>query len=91
MNPIHLKTFLVVQKHLNYSRAGEELYLSQPAVSRQVKQLEQHLGLPLFEQIGKTLHLTDAGRTLVAEAQHVLAGLERVVEAVAAHTRLVKG
>lgn len=91
MNPIHLKTFLVVQKHLNYSRAAEELYLSQPAVSRQVKQLENLLGLPLFEQIGKTLHLTDAGRTLVTEAGVLLAGLERVMESVAAHKGLVKG
>ncbi len=61
-----LKVFTSVAKHSSYTRAAEELFLSQPAVSIQVKQLEGHIGMPLFEQIGKKIHLTQAGR----EVQH---------------------
>lgn len=59
-----LQVFEKVASHLNYSRAAEELYLSQPAVSMQIKQLEGHIGLPLFEQMGKKIFLTEAGREL---------------------------
>ncbi len=56
-----LQVFEKVANHLNYSRAAEELYLSQPAVSMQIKQLEENIGLPLFEQMGKKIFLTAAG------------------------------
>lgn len=46
----------------SFSRASEDLHLTQPAVSMQIKQLEETLGLPLFEQIGRRIHLTEAGR-----------------------------
>ncbi|HUV99702.1 MAG TPA: LysR family transcriptional regulator [Gallionella sp.] len=59
-----LQVFEKVANNLNYSRAAEELYLSQPAVSMQIKQLEGHIGLPLFEQMGKKIFLTEAGREL---------------------------
>lgn len=59
-----LRVFEVVARHLSFSRAAEELHLSQPAVSMQIKQLEQNLGLPLFEQLGKRIYPTDAGREL---------------------------
>jgi DNA-binding transcriptional LysR family regulator len=59
-----LKVFESVARHLSYSRAAEELHLSQPAVSMQVKQLEENIGLPLFEQLGKKIYLTDAGEEL---------------------------
>lgn len=60
-----LQVFSSVARHLNHSRAAEELYLSQPAVSMQIKQLEQNVGMPLFEQVGKQLHLTEAGREML--------------------------
>ncbi len=91
MNPIHLRTFLAVRKHLNYTRAAEEVFLSQPAVSRQIRQLERELGVPLFEQLGKSLHLTDAGRTLAREAERALGTLERTAEAVRAHRTAERG
>ncbi|MBI5429667.1 MAG: LysR family transcriptional regulator [Nitrosomonadales bacterium] len=59
-----LQVFEKVAGHLNYSRAAKELFLSQPAVSMQIKQLEGHIGLPLFEQMGKKIFLTEAGREL---------------------------
>ena len=56
-----LKTFESVARLLSYTRAAEELHLSQPAISMQVKQLEDHAGMALLEQIGKKTHLTQAG------------------------------
>jgi DNA-binding transcriptional LysR family regulator len=56
-----LKVFESVARNLSFSRAAEELHLSQPAVSTQVKRLQEHAGLPLFEQLGKKIHLTPAG------------------------------
>jgi DNA-binding transcriptional LysR family regulator len=66
-----LQVFEKVASHLNYSRAAEELYLSQPAVSMQIKQLEAHIGLPLFEQMGKKIFLTEAGRELFHYARNI--------------------
>ena len=66
-----LQVFEKVASHLNYSRAAEELYLSQPAVSMQIKQLEVNIGLPLFEQMGKKIFLTGAGRELLHYSRSV--------------------
>lgn len=66
-----LQVFEKVASHLNYSRAAKELYLSQPAVSMQIKQLEGHIGLPLFEQMGKKIFLTEAGRELFQYARSI--------------------
>ena len=59
-----LKVFESVARHLSYSRAADELHLTQPAVSMQIKQLEDNISLPLFEQLGKRIFLTEAGREL---------------------------
>lgn len=59
-----LKVFESVARHLSYSRAADELHLTQPAVSMQIKQLEDNIGLPLLEQLGKRIYLTEAGREL---------------------------
>ena len=78
-----LQVFEKVANHLNYSRAAEELYLSQPAVSMQIKQLEGHLGLPLFEQMGKKIFLAEAGRELFHYAKGIaqqLAEMEAVFD-----------
>jgi DNA-binding transcriptional LysR family regulator len=56
-----LQVFNVVATKLNFSSAAKLLYLSQPAVSMQIKQLEDNIGLPLFEQMGKKIFLTEAG------------------------------
>ena len=56
-----LKVFEAVARLLSYTNAAKELYLTQPAVSMQIKQLEENAGLPLLEQIGKKIYLTEAG------------------------------
>jgi LysR family transcriptional regulator, low CO2-responsive transcriptional regulator len=66
-----LQVFEKVASHLNYTRAAEELYLSQPAVSMQIKQLEGHIGLPLLEQMGKKIFLTEAGRELFQYSRNI--------------------
>ena len=68
----HLRTFHSVAQNRNYSKAGEELSLSQPAVSRQVAALEKGLGLDLFSQRGRQVVLTDAGRTLYDYADRII-------------------
>lgn len=59
-----LKIFESVARLLNFTHAAEELHLTQPAVSIQIKRLEEMVTLPLFEQIGKRIHLTEAGKEL---------------------------
>lgn len=66
----------------SFSAASAELHLTQPAVSMQIKQLEASLGMPLFEQIGKRIHLTEAGRQTLHASQAVhgeLANLEQTL------------
>ncbi|MDP7568959.1 MAG: LysR substrate-binding domain-containing protein [Arenicellales bacterium] len=67
-----LQVFEAVARHLSYTRAAEELYLTQPAVSMQIKQLEGSTGLPLFEQIGKKIYLTQAGETMLVHARTIM-------------------
>ncbi|MGA7936459.1 MAG: LysR family transcriptional regulator [Kovacikia sp.] len=66
-----LKVFEAVARHSSFTRAAEELFLTQPTVSMQVKQLSKAVGLPLFEQVGKRLYLTEAGKELYMTCQEV--------------------
>lgn len=79
-----IKVFEAVARHLNYSRAAEELRLSQPGVSLHVKQLEEHAGLPLFEQRGKKIYLTSAGREMLHYSRAMIQQLKEADEALAA-------
>ncbi|MFM0738735.1 LysR family transcriptional regulator [Paraburkholderia xenovorans] len=67
-----LKIFETVARHLSFSRAADELYLTQPAVSTQLKQLEEHAGLALFEQLGKKIYLTPAGSEMLHYARSII-------------------
>jgi DNA-binding transcriptional LysR family regulator len=70
-----LQVFLSVAKHLNYTRAAEEVSLSQPSVSVRMRQLEHDLHSKLFEQLGKKVALTEAGQLLVPYATRVIAAM----------------
>ncbi|MFA7317741.1 MAG: LysR substrate-binding domain-containing protein [Sulfuricella sp.] len=72
-----LKVFESVARNLSFTRAAEELHLTQPTVSIQLKQLSDIVGLPLLEQIGKRIHLTDAGRELLKVSHDIFEGLSR--------------
>ena len=73
LNLHHLRVFQTVVRHQSFSRAAEELILSQPAVSMHVKQLEKSVGLPLFERVGRQLVLTNAGQSLYHYSQQIFA------------------
>lgn len=66
-----LHIFIEVADLHSFTRAGEKLGYSQPTISFQIKQLEQELGVPLFDRIGHTVSLTDAGRDILPYAQNI--------------------
>ncbi len=72
----HIKIFVCVAKHLSMTRAAEELFIAQPAVSTTVSELERHYNLRLFERINKRLYLTEEGKDLLIKAQSVLAAFD---------------
>jgi len=73
-----IQVFEAVARLLSFTRAAEELFLSQPTVSMQIKKLETDIGLPLTEQIGKKLALTQAGMALQHAAEEILGTLRRL-------------
>lgn len=72
-----LKVFEAVARHNSFTRAAEELFLTQPTVSMQVKQLTKAVGMPLFDQVGKRLYLTQAGEELVKTCREVFEKLDQ--------------
>lgn len=71
-----LKVFISVAKHLSFSKAGEELYLTQPAISKRIASLEEQLGKPLFERFRRKVLLTEAGELLLPQAKQILNRIE---------------
>ena len=71
-----LKVFEAVARLLSYSRAAEEMFLSQPAVSIQIRKLEEHAGNVLFEQFGKKIYLTPAGSELLRISRAIIEQFE---------------
>lgn len=67
-----LRIFLAVVEHLHFTRAAEELYITQPAVSAAVQCLEKEYSVKLFHRVGRRIEITDAGRMLQVEAQKIL-------------------
>ncbi|MDB5897238.1 MAG: LysR family transcriptional regulator [Ramlibacter sp.] len=78
-----LKVFEAVARHRSFSRAAEELHQTQPAVSTQVRKLEEHAGLPLFEQLGKKIHLTPAGVQMLQSSREIIQKFKEAEEAMA--------
>jgi len=73
-----LKIFEALARNRSVTRAAEELYLTQPTASMQVKKLADAVGMPLFEQIGRQVHLTEAGRELYETCVEIFGSLERL-------------
>ncbi len=86
-----LRLFQSLGTHLSYTRVAEELFLTQPAVSIQIKRLEESVGIPLVEQMGKRLYLTQAGRELFEASRDVLDRLRVLNEDMIGLERGVKG
>src|SRR2546421_12747080 len=77
----HLRYFIAAAEEENVSRAALKLHVSQPALSRQIRDLEEELGFLLLERSAKSVRLTEAGRTFLAEVRAVLQRAEEAVKA----------
>lgn len=79
----HYRYFLAVAEELNFRKAADKLYISQPGLTRQIQQMEERLGAKLFERDRKSVHLTEAGKYLEGEIASVfqkLGDIQRSVE-----------
>src|SRR5690606_21352631 len=83
----HLKYFVAVADEQNFTRAAEKLHISQPPLSRQIQQLEEELGLPLFERGTRPVRLTEAGRFFYTHATRLL---EQAAEAIGTTRRIAQ-
>ena len=86
-----LKIFTVLVRHLNMTRAAEELHMTPAALSIQIKQLSLAVGAPLHEQIGKRLFLTSTGRLVDAASRDVFKRLESLATELAAAQGMERG
>ncbi|MDP3331288.1 MAG: LysR family transcriptional regulator [Methylococcaceae bacterium] len=78
-----LQVFEMVARHLSFTRAAEELFLTQPAVSMQIKQIEEMVGLALFERLGRKIYLTQAGEHMYRVSREItnrLSEAERIFD-----------
>ncbi|MBS1209415.1 MAG: LysR family transcriptional regulator [Proteobacteria bacterium] len=87
MEIYQLRTFLAVAQHGHLTQAAEQLHLSQPAVTAQIKALEEELGVSLFERVSSGVLLTDAGKRLVPDAERVLGCARGLID----HARSMQG
>lgn len=86
-----LRVFIEVAKHLSFARAAEVLHLTPPAVTMQVKELEGHVGLPLFDRNGRKVTLTTAGEYMLVYARRVISTLKDAEDAAARLQQLEVG
>lgn len=86
-----IKTFLEVAKLESVSKAAERLFITQPAVSMQLRQLEDEFGVTLFESAGRNIRLTDTGRDLMTQAASVIAALKDMEAVMDEHVGLKRG
>ncbi len=86
-----LRVFEAAARHGSFTRAAEELFLTQPTVSMQMKQLAKTVGMPLFEQVGKRLYLTDAGHELATVCREIFERLTQFEMTIADMQGVKKG
>jgi LysR family transcriptional regulator, low CO2-responsive transcriptional regulator len=86
-----LRVFTEVAKHLSFSRAAESLHLTPPAVTMQIKELEKHVELPLFERQGREVQLTMAGEYFLVYAKRLLSTLKEADNVMARFKRVETG
>lgn len=86
-----LKYFIKAAEFSHFTRAAEALYVSQPALSAQIRQLEDDLGVELFARVGRNVRLTDAGEAFLVRAKEAVDAVELAEEEVSAIKGLLKG
>jgi LysR family transcriptional regulator, low CO2-responsive transcriptional regulator len=83
--------FEAVARLGNFTRAGEELYMAQPTVSVQIKKLTETIGLPLFEQVGNHVHVTETGRELQTACREIFQRLAKIEDRLSSIRSLESG
>ncbi len=83
--------FLAVAEHASFSQAAERLHLTQPAVSKRIALLEESLGVPLFDRLGRRVALTEAGRALRPVAERILSDVRETRQVIANLSREISG
>lgn len=78
-----LRGFRAAARHLSFTRAAQELFVTQPAISREIRTLEEQLGQPLFRRVNRTLQLTPAGEELYRVTDETLTELDAVIDRIA--------
>lgn len=91
MNLDQLSMFLAVARHRHFSRAADELYVTQPAVSAAVAKLENHYGVRLFHRIGRRVEITDVGRFLAIEGERLLERVDHLERGLQDFNNLQRG
>jgi DNA-binding transcriptional LysR family regulator len=86
-----LRVFESAARHLSLTRAAEELHLTPPAISMQIRQLETHASAELFERVGRRLRLTEAGEEVLTHTRQVLGHIRAAEEAIAGLGSLEQG
>ncbi|PNX51136.1 MAG: hypothetical protein BV458_11980 [Thermoplasmata archaeon M9B2D] len=87
----HLRIFASVYRNLSFSKASQELYLSQPTISEHIKNLEEDIGCRLFDRVGRTIIATKEAEIIYPRAIHILEEIERIKEDLLPYEKEVKG
>ncbi|UYQ73531.1 LysR family transcriptional regulator [Pelagibacterium flavum] len=91
LNERDLRYFIGIVEHGNVHRAAESLHITQPALSKCIRRMEDLLQAPLFERHGRSLVLTDVGRQLASRAQHIVRGMDEVYKETLDYAHGMKG
>ncbi|MEH6497940.1 MAG: LysR family transcriptional regulator [Pseudoalteromonas distincta] len=91
MDTANLSAFLAVAEHASFSRAADQLHLTQPAISKRIATLEQQLSARLFDRIGRHVTLTEAGRALKPRAEQIISALSDTHRALSNLSSRVQG
>ena len=73
----HIKYFIKITESMSFTQAAKDLYIAQPAISQQIAELEEELGVKLFSRAKRQIELTDAGKIFLSKAQRILQDLEK--------------
>jgi DNA-binding transcriptional LysR family regulator len=87
----HLRTIVAVARHRSFTKAGEELYLAQSAISQQIRRLERELGFEVFRRTSRSVELTAEGQVILGYAQRVLAEVDGLHSELEELTGLLRG
>jgi DNA-binding transcriptional LysR family regulator len=87
----HLRTIVAVARHRSFTKAAEELYLAQSAISQQIRRLEAEIGIQIFRRSSRSVEITEEGKVILAHAQRVLAEFDDLQGELEALTGVMRG